>query len=187
MHAASVHPEPGSNSQTNCISSAVSRSDSFELFILAFFTFLELCSLWFWQILFSHLLFALYFFYLLFNCQVSIRSLCESLSIISLLFYLVKRFFKTFSKIFSRFFQNRFKILFGKALPSLAIQEPISRRRSARQLVYSTTSPSLCQYLFWNIFGFLSFCDLCRIPLFDFAISLSLLTLSDKKKTLLPP
>ena len=75
MHAASVHPEPGSNSQTNCISSAVSRSDSFELFILAFFTFLELCSVWFWQILFSHLLFALYFFYLLFNCQVSIRSL----------------------------------------------------------------------------------------------------------------
>ena len=33
--------------------------DSFELFILAFFTFLELCSLWFWQILYSHLLFLL--------------------------------------------------------------------------------------------------------------------------------
>ena len=57
MHAASVHPEPGSNSQTNCISSASAVRFLSELFILAFFTFLELCSLWFWQILYSHLLF----------------------------------------------------------------------------------------------------------------------------------
>ena len=56
MHAASVHPEPGSNSQTNCISSASAVRFLSELFILAFFTFLELCSLWFWQILYSHLL-----------------------------------------------------------------------------------------------------------------------------------
>ena len=142
MHAASVHPEPGSNSQTNCISSVFRRSDSFELYILAIFTFLELWSLWFWQILFRTCFFALYFFYLLFNCQVSIRSLCESLSIISLLFRLVKRFFKTFLKNFFNFLQ---------------IHELISFLPLLRQLVYSTTLSPFCQVILKKIFFLVKF------------------------------
>ena len=75
MHAASVHPEPGSNSQTNCISSAVAVRSMFELFSLASFTFLRVVfSLGFDRFCIRTCFFALYFFYLLFNCQVSIRS-----------------------------------------------------------------------------------------------------------------
>ena len=110
------------------------RFDSFELFILAFFTFLELCSLWFWQILFSHLLnFALYFFYLLFNCQVSIAPrFYVSLSIISLIHLFVKRFFKTFLSFLSDFFAV-----------------------FLRQLHYFTTLVPTCQALISNFSRFL--------------------------------
>ena len=101
MHAASVHPEPGSNSQTNCISSALAVRFLSELFILAFFTFLELCSLWFWQIF----VFALAFLLCtsIFCCSIvkfQSRPFCERLSIISLSFSLVNTFFKISLKNF---------------------------------------------------------------------------------------
>ena len=77
--------------------------DSFELFILAFFTFLELCSLWFWQILYSH--FAFLLCTSIFCCSIVKFQFAPrfrvSLSIISLSIRLVKRFFEFFSQIFS--------------------------------------------------------------------------------------
>ena len=89
------------------------RFDSFELFILAFFTFLELCSLWFWQILFSHLLFC--FVLLLSVVQLSSFNRSRfyvSLSIISPRTPFVKRFFKTFLSFFEWFFS----VFFATAL-----------------------------------------------------------------------
>ena len=100
MHAASVHPEPGSNSQTNCISSAVAVRFLSELFILAFFTFLELCSLWFWQILYSHLLFCFVLLSSVVQLSSFNRSFCASLVIISHSFRLVKYFLKISLKNF---------------------------------------------------------------------------------------
>ena len=127
MHAASVHPEPGSNSQTNCISSAVAVRFLSELFILAFFTFLELCSLWFWQILYSHLLFC----FVLLSSVVQLSSFnrapfCERLSIISLSFHFVKYFLKISLKIFWPAFEWFLSCFL-------------------RQLDYYTTSVLLCQ------------------------------------------
>ena len=114
MHAASVHPEPGSNSQTNCISSAVAVRFLSELFILAFFTFLELCSLWFWQILYSHLLFC----FVLLSSVVQLSSFnrapfCERLSIISLSFRFVKYFFKISLNFFWPAFECFLELLFA--------------------------------------------------------------------------
>ena len=76
MHAASVHPEPGSNSQTNCISST-----EVVWFVWAIYS----SFLYFFRVVFSLVLtdfcirtcffiFALYFYLLLFNCQGSIAS-----------------------------------------------------------------------------------------------------------------
>ena len=102
MHAASVHPEPGSNSQTNCISSAVAVRFLSELFILAFFTFLELCSLWFWQIF----VFALALILLctsIFCCSIvkfQSRPFLRALVYYITLFPLCQVLFKNFFKIF---------------------------------------------------------------------------------------
>ena len=104
MHAASVHPEPGSNSQTNCISSAVAVRSLSELFILASFTFLKsFFLLVLTDFVFALAKFALYFFYLLFNCQVSIAHLFYvSLSIISPSNPFVNSFLKIFQNFFDR-------------------------------------------------------------------------------------
>ena len=58
MHAASVHPEPGSNSRTVCILSPSGvKIFLSSYFVLAFLLFLKSSFSWFWQILYSHLLF----------------------------------------------------------------------------------------------------------------------------------
>ena len=108
MHAASVHPEPGSNSQTNCISSAVAVRFLSELFSLASFTFFKSSIFsWFWQILYSHLLkFALYLFHLLFSCQVSI-----ALPLIARACLLYHPF-PTLSIGFAKIFQKNFRKIF---------------------------------------------------------------------------
>ena len=70
----------------------------------------------------SHLLnFALYFFYLLFNCQVSIApAFYVSLSIISPLPLFVKRFFKTFLS----FFEVTFFAVFCDSFTILSLSIP---------------------------------------------------------------
>ena len=135
MHAASVHPEPGSNSQTICISSAVAVRSFFVWAIYSsFFYFLELCSLLlvFWQICISHLLFC--FVLLSFVVQLSSFNsappFAERLSIISQPLYFVNTFLKFFSKFFSTSFCRNIS-------PSLS-----------RQLYYSTTSSLFCQGFF---------------------------------------
>ena len=73
----------------------------------SFFYFFELCTLCFDRSVFRTCFFALYFYLLLFNCQVSIcsfaHSRAESSSIISLSVLLVKGFLKIFLNFFNRF------------------------------------------------------------------------------------
>ena len=106
MHAASVHPEPGSNSQT-IVYLPLSRLDPVWAIYSSFFYFLELCSLWFWQILYSHLQIC----FVLLSSVVQLSSFdplpCESLSIISHPSPLVNTFFQ----FFSNFFSTRFDLL----------------------------------------------------------------------------
>ena len=154
--------------------------DSVWAIYLSFFYFLELCYSLFLTDLYSHLLkFALYFYLLLFNCQVSIaHRLRESLSIIPQPFRFVKRFFKTFLSFFNLFFCGRFRFFaathllyhnsfrlsigFWKFLKnffktflnpsthsSCCIFLPLSR-----QPQYSTTFSPLCQYFFAKFFEF---------------------------------
>ena len=76
------------------------RFDSFELFILAFFTFLELCSLWFWQILYSHLLFC----FVLLSSVVQLSSFNRGPFLRALVYYI------TLFPLCQVLFQNFFKI-----------------------------------------------------------------------------
>ena len=117
MHAASVHPEPGSNSRANCIQTAVAVKILFVelvwLFILCWVCPESVIdSRFFFQRNFEilHKL-CLYFNLLLFNCQWSARfsppfqcRVLHSLTIISQPFAFVKGFFKTFLSFFD-FFQ----------------------------------------------------------------------------------
>ena len=84
---------------------------SLSYFVLASFTFFKrVVSLWFWQILYSHLLFLLCTS--IFCCSIvkfqSAHPFCVSLSIISLLSRFVNRFLKSFSN----FFDSVFKVIF---------------------------------------------------------------------------
>ena len=80
--------------------------------------------------------FALYFYLLLFNCQVSIAHLlCVSLSIISLSSTFVNRFLKSFFKIFL----TRFGVIFAIV---------------SRRLCYFTTFVLICQEFFSIFFDF---------------------------------
>ena len=117
MHAASVHPEPGSNSRANCIETFRLKSYFVELVWL--FILCWVCpesvidSRFFFQRNFeilNHKL-CLYFNLLLFNCQWSARlsplfqcRVLHSPTIISQPFAFVKGFFKTFLSFFD-FFQ----------------------------------------------------------------------------------
>ena len=143
MHAASVHPEPGSNSQTNCISSAVAVRFVWAIYLSFLYFFRVVFSLVLTDFVFALAKFALYFYLLLFNCQVSItlafawvRSRFRvSLSIISLLNPLVNTFFEISLKIFWPGFELCL-------LPFL------------RQPCYYTTTHLSCQYFFEKLFKF---------------------------------
>ena len=101
MHAASVNPEPGSNSLKNCISSVFRLKPFLEL----------ICSFTFVWVVFSRIarfVFAQYLCFvlhlLLFNFQWPIccsSFFVDSLSIISQLLAFVKHFFQISWKIFS--------------------------------------------------------------------------------------
>ena len=82
MHAASVHPEPGSNSRTFCMSTAFAVNIFlFELFILALLTFFRVVFLFgFDRFCIRTCFFALYLYLLLFNCQVSMPRSFSSIS-----------------------------------------------------------------------------------------------------------
>ena len=129
MHAASVHPEPGSNSQTNCISSA---------FAVWFVWAIYLSFLYFFRVVFSlvltdfvsHLLFALYFFYLLFNCQVSISTL--STFVREPVYYITEA--KRCQELFEFFFKT------PRPLYASGVSVAFSR-----QLAHYTTIKNTCQ------------------------------------------
>ena len=122
MHAASVHPEPGSNSRINCIKIiTVRRRSNLRAFFLSFF--LLLFELYFSQN-FSRffrtiLFFALYFFnLLLFNFQWPISlppALADSFVIISHASLFCQYLFRTFFQLFYIFFYfvSRFLIFTG--------------------------------------------------------------------------
>ena len=106
------------------------RFDSFELFILAFFTFLELCSLWFWQIFVFALAFLILLCTSIFCCSIVkfqslvLRELGYYITSFLLCQYFFKNFFKNFStRVLWCFFRHRF----------------------LRQLDYYTTTLFVCQ------------------------------------------
>ena len=89
------------------------QSDSSsELFILAFFTFLELCSLWFWQILYSHLLFC----FVLLSSVVQLSSFNRSpfFSWACLLYHFLFPLSIPFLKVFWKIFKVILKWLVGQ-------------------------------------------------------------------------
>ena len=106
MHAASVHPEPGSNSLINCILSSYEAKIFFLRAVLLLYYFLfEFFSLkeFFKSSVFVHFL-SLNFFSSLFNFQGSFTlAPAECLAIISSTPLIVKGFFKVFLKFFSFF------------------------------------------------------------------------------------
>ena len=130
MHAASVHPEPGSNSRIICINSSLSRCNYHSSFFSSFFYFC-LSSILYKEFLtrsLSHYtFFALYFFnLLLFNFQwpISLSSKIYSFVIISQTISLCQVLFSLFLKLFS-------------------LGSPLSSR-----LDYITILLGVCQYLF---------------------------------------
>ena len=146
MHAASVHPEPGSNSQTNCISSAVAVRFLSELFILAFFTFLELCSLWFWQILYSHLLFC----FVLLLSVVQLSSF-NPLSLREPVYYIT--FIRACQEVFQKFFR-----FFSTSFLALSCDIFFSVALATTRTFYHTPSPLSTPFLkFFKKFFLLSF------------------------------
>ena len=100
MHAASVHPEPGSNSRMFILYPALAGYNLLsELFILASFTF-RVYILVIDEICISHLLMlCTSLFVVQFSMTVS-PSLSDSLTIIPHHFTLVNTFFKTFLSFF---------------------------------------------------------------------------------------
>ena len=126
MHAASVHPEPGSNSLKNCISTGFPRIDpnlldvrSFALITQSFFKFKRIFGV------FVHRCCSI------FN-EPTAASLAAPRSVTACLFYHSQ-------ELLSTPFQNFFKV-FSAVCPR--------RITSPRQLPYSITSSFPCQPLF---------------------------------------
>ena len=153
MHAASVHPEPGSNSRANCIWTVTGLNLVCRA-CLALYTLLSMSRIRDrFEILFSKKFrdsfassFCLYFNLLLFNCQWSARipplfqrRVFRDLFIIPHLFPFVKRFLKSFSKIFAVFFCFQLAAVFVAA---------------RCQLAYYSTFVFICQAVFDNFFQF---------------------------------
>ena len=134
MHAASVHPEPGSNSRTNYISSPFgveTLSSCFWLFLLFWVCFLNFEASFFKEIWDFALAFLLVLLLLLFSCQWSISAALFGLPqrdspIIPHPLGLVNRFFQSFLN----FFQKTFSLPLGG------------------QLFYYTTPLYTCQAFF---------------------------------------
>ena len=115
MHAASVHPEPGSNSRSVCINTRckqvlfpASRTNLFLLraFALSFlYSLLSIVSLRIFEFRISHILsFSMLCtssLFLLFICQGSLPPLGDSLYIVPRSSAFVKGFFKSFFDFFS--------------------------------------------------------------------------------------
>ena len=142
MHAASVHPEPGSNSRMFCIislSQALQSSSSFSL--LFYFYFVCVFSLEFVRVLLRTFVFALYFSQadsLCFVVQFSMTGACSfppgAVSVLRRLDYYItshpacQAFFQTFSDFFSRLFL-RSRVRFVRSLslfPTAPILYPFS-------------------------------------------------------------
>ena len=116
MHAASVHPEPGSNSRINCIKITLSSVPIFRAFFLASFTFV-------WvvfsfrisnEISFALYFFALYFFnLLLFNFQWPMCCISKytALLVYHIRYHFVKYFFHLSINFFTRFLATAFATL----------------------------------------------------------------------------
>ena len=109
MHAASVHPEPGSNSRNHCIKTSHTRWSKLclRVLLLASFTFClsSILIQRIFEIRFAHTLYALYFSLVVQFSKISSplgsASLSRDLVIIPLSFRFVNTFFKTFLKSFS--------------------------------------------------------------------------------------
>ena len=145
MHAASVHPEPGSNSRSVCINTRckqvlfpASRTNLFLLraFALSFlYSLLSIVSLRIFEFRISHILsFSMLCTSSLFYCSF-VKDRCpplgDSLYIIPRPSAFVKGFFKSFFDFF-----QAVRLLRG------------IRSRSSRQLVYSITFHMICQAFF---------------------------------------
>ena len=144
MHAASVHPEPGSNSRTFCMSTAFAVNIFlFELFILALLTFFRVVFLFgFDRFCIRTCFFALYLYLLLFNCQVSMpRSFSSIYFSVLLRACLLYHFIPCLSIGFFKLFQI-FYSFFKARLKQYVFRYP------QRQLAYYITPISTCQYLF---------------------------------------
>ena len=141
MHAASVHPEPGSNSRIIVFNRPIRSLKSLysSIFALSYlflkFTLVEFCTL---QRIFRDSYFRTYIcFVLLSVIQLSrtnffmLPLFCGSLIIISQHFRFVNRFFKTFFENFWLFSINHKLVCYV--------------RGRSRDLEYSTTFPPLCQ------------------------------------------
>ena len=113
MHAASVHPEPGSNSRMFVFNLASASSNHFECFFLSFsyFCLSCICSLRNFRVPFSHILICLYFSLRcsIFNDRFA-AFFRDSFVIISHRFPFVNRFFEIFLSFFKNLF-SRYNII----------------------------------------------------------------------------
>ena len=145
MHAASVHPEPGSNSRSVCINTRckqvlfpASRTNLFLLraFALSFlYSLLSIVSLRIFEFRISHILsFSMLCTSSLFYCSF-VKDRCPLSATACILYHVLPPLSRGFSKVFSTFFP-----------PSDFFV--VSRSRSSRQLVYSITFPMICQAFF---------------------------------------
>ena len=116
MHAASVHPEPGSNSRMFVFNLAYASSNHFECYLsFSYFCLSCICSLRNFRVPFLHILLCLYFSLRcsIFNDRFA-TLFRDSFVIISQTLSIVNTFFKSFLT-FLRFFAIYFPHRFGEA------------------------------------------------------------------------
>ena len=145
MHAASVHPEPGSNSRSVCINTRcmqvlfpASRTNLFLLraFALSFlYSLLSIVSLRIFEFRISHILsFSMLCTSSLFTVHLSRIAAPSRRQLV---------YCTTFFRLCQGVFQKFFRLFFA---PSDSFV--VSRSRSSRQLVYSITFERVCQVFF---------------------------------------
>ena len=105
MHAASVHPEPGSNSRMFVFNLASASSNHFECYLsFSYFCLSCICSLRNFRVPFLHILYACTsLFVVQFSMTVSLARFADSFVIISQSFPFVNTFFKSFLTFFGSF------------------------------------------------------------------------------------
>ena len=122
MHAASVHPEPGSNSRNHCIKTSIRMIQSFcfRVLLLASFTFClsSILIQRIFEIRFAHTLYALYFSLVVQFSKiiVSLRSRGAR-----------PCYYTTFIRLCQAFFENFFKFFSGSSrqLPCYPNSHPL--------------------------------------------------------------